>query len=259
MVAESNSPLLIADIGNSTIDLALFQFPVSWQAGIPQPIRTGKFSVADLDLGELRSWLAAEPFVRCHIGSVNDKPRRQLCELLTGFVPQKSIVSVRHENYDMPMRVEEPAAVGIDRYAGAVAANRLRRPDRPAIVISSGSAITFNVVSAEGAFLGGMIAPGMHLSVHTLSAKTDQLPLVSTKIDGPPLIGNNTVGAIQSGVFWMTVGGIDGVLARLQEDLASECDLFGAGGSFPDLLSFLQHDVRFEPHLVLAGLALAES
>ena len=69
-----------------------------------------------------------------------------------------------------------------------------------------------------------MIAPGMHLSVHTLSAKTDQLPLVSTKIDGPPLIGNNTVGAIQSGVFWMTVGGIDGVLARLQEDLASECD-----------------------------------
>lgn len=259
MVAESNSPLLIADVGNSTIDLALFPFPVVWQNGIPQPIRTGKFSVANLDLEELRSWLVAEPFSRCHIGSVNDGPCRQLCKLLTKLVQPESIVSVRHGNYDMPMLVREPAAVGIDRYAGAIAANRLRRPDRPAIVISSGSAITFNIVSVEGQFLGGMIAPGMHLSAHTLSARTDQLPMVSTKINAPPLIGNDTVAAIQSGVFWMTVGGIDSVLSRLQHELDSECDLFGSGGSFPDLLSFLDHEVRFEPHLVLAGLALAKS
>lgn len=255
----SPGSLLVADIGNSTIDLGEFPADFSGEGGVglPQPTKVGKFPVDDFDEGRLRKWLAGCRATRCLVGSVNQPGR----ELLTGILEESaaSIRLLKHTDFQMPVRVDAPAAVGIDRIAGAVAANALRQPERPAIVISSGSAITINVVSSRGEFVGGMIAPGMHLSARTLSAGTHLLPMVRTDTSTPPMVGCDTVSAIRAGVFWMTVSGLDGMLARLQTELAGPCDLFGTGGSFPELLDHLGHNVRHEPGLVLSGLAMATS
>ena len=246
--------LLVADIGNSTIDVAHFEGELD--RGLPRPSVTGKFGVEKLDEPGLLSWIAKTACTCCHVGSVNGDTLQQVDRLVASIDGMK-LLEINHRHFDLPMIVREPDRVGIDRVAAAAAANRLRRPERPAIVICSGSAITVNVVSANGEFLGGLIAPGLDLAAHTLATRTDQLPMVRTVTNAPTLIGNDTVSAIQSGVFWMTVCGLDGLLGRLEQELAGPCDLFGTGGSFHELLDHLAHDVRFEPNLVLSGLALA--
>ncbi len=94
--------------------------------------------------------------------------------------------------------------VGIDRLVDAVAVNRLRDAGRPAVVVDVGSAITVDLVSRDGAFLGGAILPGIAMSARAIHEFTDLLPLVemSELIAPPPVLGTATAPAMESGLFW---------------------------------------------------------
>ena len=158
-------------------------------------------------------------------------------------------------DFPFPIRVDEPRRVGIDRLLNAVAVNELRRADRPAVIVDSGTATTVDVVSADGAFEGGAILPGLALSAKALHEYTAMLPLVSIAELGqttPEPLGRNTREAIRSGLFWGQLGAVRELIDR---QIGADADVFVTGGGGALLASFLPQ-ARFEPHLPLQGLIL---
>lgn len=124
------------------------------------------------------------------------------------------------ERSDIPLRVdvEAPEKVGIDRLLNAVAANVLRPPHRPAIIIDTGTAATVDFVAADGRFGGGAILPGFALSAQALHAYTALLPLLTVRElanDPPTAIGRNTSDAIRSGVYWGHAGALKEVVLQI--------------------------------------------
>ena len=159
---------------------------------------------------------------------------------------------------DFPLTIEvaEPRRVGIDRLLNAVAVNQLRVAERPAVVVDSGTATTVDLVSADGAFAGGAILPGLALSAKGLHEYTALLPLVSVAELGqatPEPLGRNTRAAIRSGLFWGQLGAVKELIKR---QAGNEVDVVVTGGGGALLAAHLPH-ARFEPHLSLQGLVLA--
>ena len=126
-------------------------------------------------------------------------------------------------------------------------------------MVDVGSAITVNLVSAEGAFLGGAILPGIGMSARALHAFTDLLPLVdaSELAAPPPPLGTATVPAMRSGLFWGAVGAIRELIPRLSGQAANQVEVFLTGGAAPAVAELLSDAARYVPHLTLAGIALA--
>lgn len=116
------------------------------------------------------------------------------------------------------INVPNPAEVGADRLVNAVGAHRAH--GGPLIIIDFGTATTFDVVSAEGAYEGGIIAPGVNLSMEALHMAAAKLPLVAVRRP-QTVIGTNTVGAMQSGIFWGYVGLIEGLVSRIKAEQGS--------------------------------------
>lgn len=160
--------------------------------------------------------------------------------------------------FPLSFRVEAPQRVGIDRVLNAVAVNRIRPADVPAVIVDSGTATTVDLVDAEGAFGGGAILPGLELCAVALHRYTALLPLVSIDElnDSPPeALGRNTFEALRSGLFWGQLGAVRELVARMSETLPSKPLVVVTGGGGRLLAPWLP-DVRFEPSLSLQGLAL---
>jgi type III pantothenate kinase len=117
--------------------------------------------------------------------------------------------------------------VGADRVVNGVAA--FHRYGGPAVVVDLGTTINFDVVSANGEYLGGMICPGIGMSISGLFGKTAKLPMVDFRKPSK-LIGKNTVGSIQSGLFYGFVGMIDGILERVVAELGDKTTAIATGG-----------------------------
>ena len=258
MSQSSPFPLVAVDIGNSRMKFGLFdRDPLE---SLPEPIRTLHLTGEEPDFDRLAQGLL-EPAqaLTWWIGSVNRPLTSRLVDWLHLDRPGERITLLA--SGDLPLRValERPDMVGIDRLLDAVAANFLRRPDRPAIVVDVGSAITVNLVSAEGAFLGGAILPGIGMSARALHAFTDLLPLVdaSELAAPPPPLGTATVPAMRSGLFWGAVGAIRELIPRLSGQAANQVEVFLTGGAAPAVAELLSDAARYVPHLTLAGIALA--
>ncbi len=165
-----------------------------------------------------------------------------------------------HHDLPLAVRVPEPDRVGIDRLLGAVAANRLRDRERPAIVIDLGSAMTFDLISADGAFLGGAILPGVGMSARALHDFTDRLPQIPMDelAEPPPPLGTSTGEAMRSGLYWGAVGAMRELIVRLRDALGTDNrqpQVFLTGGAAPIVAQFLPGDATYVPHLVLGGIA----
>ncbi len=137
----------------------------------------------------------------------------------------------------MPVQYDNPAEVGADRVVNAVAA--FEKYGGPCIVVDFGTATTFDVVSERGEYLGGVIAPGLGISADALFQRTARLPRV--EIRRPPrVIGSNTVGSVQSGLYYGYVGLVDGILERLTQETGAKAvvatgglaSLIGSGSRF---------------------------
>ena len=251
--------LIIGDLGNSTVELGEF-LPDSLSGDpncpIPRPLRVFRSRWEAFDDQQLQEWLdhrSADYYWK--LGSVNREGLQRLVDCITARGESWQEISLHQ--FEMPVLVRYPERLGIDRLAAAVAADRLRAAHHAAIVIDSGTAITVDCVSAQGAFLGGTISPGLQLSLRSLHAHTDQLP--STCIDRvPPLIGDETSQAMRAGVYWMTTQGLIGLVQQLRNELGGPCQVVATGGGLPVLMPLLADGVQYVPHLVLSGLALAK-
>ncbi|HLJ12440.1 MAG TPA: type III pantothenate kinase [Planctomycetaceae bacterium] len=166
---------------------------------------------------------------------------------------------------DLLLRVnlESPDRVGIDRLLDAVAANLLRKPDQPVIVIDSGTATTVDLVSGSGAFEGGAILPGLQLGARALHQFTALLPLIdlaALEAGAVAPLGRDTDAAIRSGLWFGQIGAVRELVARLAESAGRPPLLLVTGGDGRSLAGALGPPFRFEPDLALCGLAwLVES
>ncbi|HTV11849.1 MAG TPA: type III pantothenate kinase [Acidimicrobiales bacterium] len=152
----------------------------------------------------------------------------------------------------MPMLVENPKEVGADRVADAVAA--FERYGGPTIVVDFGTATNFEVVSAKGEYLGGVLFPGVEVSLNALSSSAALLPRVDI---APPrsILGKNTVEQLQAGIFYGFGTLVDGVCAGIRKEVG-EATVVATGGLAAAIVAATSVVDHFEPWLTLYGLRI---
>lgn len=153
----------------------------------------------------------------------------------------------------MPIRIDDPRELGADRLVNAIAA--YDRVAAPCIAVDFGTAINYDVVSAAGEYLGGVISPGVEISIEALTQRAAALPKVRLE---PPraAIGKGTREAIQSGVIYGYAGQVDGLVARLREELADEATVIATGGWARAIVPHCEQVDELDDLLTLKGLRL---
>jgi type III pantothenate kinase len=170
------------------------------------------------------------------------------------------IFQLTHESrLGVPITYPKPSEIGQDRLANAAAAHALG--GAPAVVIDSGTAVTFDIITHKGGYEGGIIAPGLEVTRRYLHERTAQLPLLDDSLEIGGMIGKSTAEAMRIGTVVGFPGLIqallDGVLAELAAHGEPEPHLFITGGNAAFLQSRLRQPVRLVPDLTLIGLAAA--
>lgn len=270
---EPIDTIVVADVGNTRIKLAVVADhgldPRGERLRLPVLARRLDLASRGFRAENLAEWLrgaAAGPAVVL-VASVHAAAAARLeaaiAELSATRRHPLRQRRVTHADLPIDVRLDEPHRVGIDRLAGAAAAAFLTR-GQAAIVVDCGTAVTVNMVSADGGFLGGAILPGPALMTRALSDGTSRLPeLAAIELASPPSMpGRSTSEAIAAGIGW----GLRGAIARCVE--AARGGFLGAGGReaacivtggfAPAILDCLPGALHV-PDLVVAGAAMAVS
>jgi type III pantothenate kinase len=190
------------------------------------------------------------------IATVVPRALHNLQLLATRYFGCEALVAGRGTvGWGIQLRVAEPHSVGADRAVNAIAAQSLTEGHK--IVISFGTATTFDYIGPDGSYRGGSIAPGVNLSLDALYAAAAMLPRIA--IEPSPnesVIGTTTVGQMQIGIYWGYVAMIEGMIARMKAEIGEPVSVIATGGL---AILFQQHGHLFdrvEPDLTLRGLAL---
>ncbi len=262
-------PLIAVDIGNSQIKLGRFDEAPAADS-LPEPDSTLQLDTDHWDPLEIALWLAPyRPADLCwRIASVHGDATAKMAAWLVADGAEQSTQVLRHDLLPLKIQLPDPGVVGIDRLLGAVAANCLRDSSRPAIVVDLGTAITIDVVAADGSFQGGAILPGIGMSTRALTQYTHQLPDIGLTelIDPPPALGTSTHEAITSGIYWGAIGAVRLLMERMsaeliagqsgEESAAGAAQIFLTGGAAHSVAEHFGEGARYEPNLILAGLVL---
>ena len=216
--------LLAIDVGNSHITMGLFdqgRLTKTWR------LRTIREQTSD-ELGILMRSLHEPRHVDgVIIASVVPPLDASLAAMSRDYFQTEPLFITPDLDIGMPIRYDNPREVGADRVIDGLAACRLY--GSPCVVADLGTTINFDVVSRNGEYMGGLICPGIGISIESLSAKTARLPIVDFR-QPQQLIGSNTVGSIQSGLYYGFVGLIDGILERVIAELGSDTKTVATGG-----------------------------
>jgi len=247
--------LLVVDVGNTQTHLGAFhgeELIHDWR------FATVRESTADELGARLRSLLALREL------SFGDLDASILSSTVPQLRPEWTAMAERYLGHEMPVigpgmrtgmpiRMDNPREVGADRLVNAVAA--FERFGGPCVIVDFGTAITYDVVGDAGEYVGGIIAPGVEISIEALTSRAAAIP----KIDlAPPraLIGKSTVEAIRSGVIYGFAAQVDGIVGRLREELGDETAAVATGGLAGAIVPFCDLIDDVDPLLTLTGLRL---
>ncbi len=252
--------LLCVDVGNSHTTLGVFE---------------GDSLRCELRVGTRRGWTRDEIAVAARqalqlanldfssltdavVASVVPPAVGPLCEALRKYADIEPLVIGPGVKTGMPIRYDPPQDVGADRIVTAVAAHRRYgdpQADAPTglVVVDFGTATTFDVVSPVPEYLGGVIAPGIGISADALFARAAKLPRVDTTRP-PTVVGRNTVGAIQSGLVLGYVGLVEGLIARIKDEVGWPVIVIATGGFAPTIAQESEAIDHVDDALVLEGL-----
>jgi len=221
--------LLAVDIGNTNIMLGVFQgeeLRATWQ--IATGIRRMPDEYAALLLNLLHhQGLETSDIKEVALCSVVPPLIATFEELFQRYFNISPLVVESGVKTGVRIRMENPKEVGADRIANAAAAHHLYRS--PVIIVDLGTATTFDVVSREGDYLGGVIAPGINAAAEALFTQASMLPQV--ELAAPKhAIGSSTASAMQAGIVFGYVGLIEGIIARIQQELGEKAKVVATGG-----------------------------
>jgi type III pantothenate kinase len=245
--------ILTVDVGNTSIKLGEFTLqPAADAAG---PTRQLRVSSTAMDWDRLHDWLKPEPMA-LYLASVCQPATDRLVDWVQRYRPEYAVRQLQPADFPLSVKVEMPQRVGLDRLAAAVAANYLKAENRAAIVVDAGSAITVDLVSPAGDFLGGAIFPGWQLMARSLANNTYLLPEIAGPDDvaPPDVIGRSTERAILSGLYWGSIGAVRELIVRMSRCWDPAPERILGGGDTNMLLPYLGDDVRSIPDIVLRGI-----
>lgn len=225
--------LLAIDAGNTNIVFALFDGQVmkgAWRIAT-QPQRTSDEYAAILLTLWRDSGITPRDVSASIVGSVVPDANFNLIKLCKGFFGTTPLlVSAGMPSLGMRILLDRPDEVGADRIINSIGG--LVKYTPPFILVDFGTATTFDVVNAEGDYIGGAISPGINLSLKALHMAAAKLPLVPAA-PTRKVIGTNTVDAMQSGIYWGYVGLIEGMLSRIQAEVGGKALVVATGGLAP--------------------------
>lgn len=187
----------------------------------------------------------------CIISSVVPQSLFNLRNFSRRYLHTEPLVVGENADLGIEIRIDRPAEAGADRLVNAIGAHVEYKG--PLIVIDSGTATTFDVIGADGGFEGGVIAPGINLSMVALHNAAARLPRVAIQRPAK-VVGTDTVGAMQSGVFWGYIALIEGLIARIKAERGEPLTVVATGGVaslFHGATAAIDH---FDPDLTIRGL-----
>ncbi|MDQ6829999.1 MAG: type III pantothenate kinase [Gemmatimonadota bacterium] len=190
------------------------------------------------------------------IASVVPPVTAPLVEACTRWLGARPVVISGRSALPIRLQVDEPLTVGADRIVNTLAASRMYGVDT--IVVDLGTATTYDCITADAVFLGGIIAPGLGISASTLVRRTSQLP--ATELVAPAhAIGKRTDDCIRSGVMFGTADAIDGLVRRIKREWPTDIvPKVVATGGFAEVIAPLCEEIdEVEPYLTLHGLRMA--
>lgn len=247
--------LLVVDAGNTNVVFAVHDGE-TWR-GVWR-IRTDAQRTSD----EYAAWLLAllghsgldrHEVSRAVIGTVVPAALYHLRRLCRDWFEVEPLVARPTLDWGFKIDVESPAEVGADRLLNVLAAHR--RYGGPLLVVDFGTATTFDLVGPEGQYCGGVIAPGINLSIEALHKAAARLPRIGI---GRPhsVIGRSTVPAMQSGLYWGYVGLVEGLTARIRTEYGADLPVIATGGLAPLFAEGTPMIRTIDADLTLDGLRL---
>ena len=254
-----SSLLLTLDVGNTNTVLGLYrtgseELVTHWRVSTLRTQTADEYGVLFLNLFAMRKVEAAEVsgVIISSVVPPLESTLRQVCERYFHLKPMFVEPGIKT---GMPILVDNPAELGADRLVNGVAA--FARYGGPCIVVDFGTATTFDVITAKGEYVGGVISPGLAISAEALFSRAARLSRVDIKKPAK-VVGTNTVAHMQSGLYYGYIGLVDGILERILQEVSSTPapKIIATGG----LARLIADDSRFietiDDMLTLDGLRI---
>lgn len=245
--------LLAIDVGNTNTVLAVYRdgAPLGqWRLSTNRERTADEYAAALIQLMSLKD-LAHREVDAVIISSVVPQAVTPLRWMSRDVFGCRASVVGEDVAFPLPIRIDNPREVGADRVVNAVGA--LKRHPPPLVIIDFGTATTLDIVDAEGAYCGGVIAAGINLSLEALARAAAKLPRIA--VEAPErVIGRSTVGAMQSGVYWGYVGLIEGLVTRIKQEFGAPMRVIATGGLAPLFANGTEVIEHVDPDLTMAGL-----
>jgi type III pantothenate kinase len=250
--------ILTFDVGNTETVLGLFdddRLTEHWRIATHADRTVDELGLLVRNLIR-ESGFRADAVTGAAIASVVPPMTPRLQEMCERHLGAQAIVMDARTSLPIRLDVEEPLSVGPDRIANTLAAAQLY--GRDTIAVDLGTATTFDCITADGIFCGGVIAPGVTTGAETLVRRTARLPRIELESEPDAVIGRRTETALQSGIFYGAVDSIDGIVRRIKAEWRRPTALVVAtGGLAPMLGPHCRTVDRIEPYLTLYGLHFA--
>jgi type III pantothenate kinase len=247
--------LLVVDVGNTQTHLGAFRgeaLVADWRFSTVRDSTSDELGAVLRALLALRD-LAFADVDAAILSSTVPQLRPEWTAMAARYLDQDMLSVGPGVRTGMPIRMDNPRELGADRLVNAVAAHHAL--GGPCVVVDFGTAITYDCVSAGGEYLGGIIAPGVEISLEALTTRAAAIP----KIDLTPprtLIGKSTVDAIRSGVVYGFAAQVDGIVTRLRAELGAGTPAIATGGLAAAIVPFCETISDVDQLLTLTGLRL---
>jgi len=247
--------LLAIDVGNTQTHVGLFdgdELLEHWRFHTSRTATADELAVSVTALLGLRrsglsdiEWL----MVSCVVPAL----AQEYDQLVARYLDGRGALVGPSMKTGMPIRIDNPHELGADRLVNAVAA--YERIGAPCIAVDFGTAVNYDVVSSSGEYLGGVIAPGVEISLEALFQRAAALPRI--RLAAPPSpIGHSTIEAVQSGVVYGYAGQVDGLVARLREEMGEEATAIATGGFAAVIVPHCEQIDEVDDLLTLQGLRI---
>lgn len=252
--------LLAIDVGNTNVVFAVFEddkLRFRWQVATIADRTADEYAVLFSQLSSMHEITLAD-FEEAIVATVVPQALFNIRELCRKYCHCDPIVVGNGVALPIRILVTNPQEVGVDRLINSVAAHE--RYPGALIIVDLGTATTFDIVDANGNYYGGVIAPGINLSLEALHLAAAQLPRIEVKRPGK-VIGGDTLSAMQSGVYWGYIGLLEGLVGRIRAEFREvHCEngnmtVIGTGGFAPLFADGTDIIQIVDPDLTLVGLA----
>lgn len=245
--------LLVVDVGNTNIVLGVYrgeELAMSWRLATARERTADEYGIV---ARQLVSTIFNETLDGAIVASVVPPLNSTIRFMLEQYFRVDPLFVEPGVKTGLSILTENPLEVGADRIVNAVAAHHLF--GGPTVVVDFGTATTFDLVTANAEYKGGIIAPGLTISSEALFARAARLPRVDLRRPAS-LIGTNTVASMQSGIFFGYLGLVDGILGRIRAEIPNLTRVIATGGLATLLASESEHIDETDSELTLKGLKI---